>query len=149
MKQSSGTPTLNAWVTFGDHLYRKKGDDPSIVFTSASGEKRTIVDYHGKILDFPGIDAKDEITVKRITERDDIEPLIRYRTEFKRCDDGNIIMIWEVQPDGMYWADEDGYGMTSDEEIRLYSFIDEEGRFTAPFRLYSIGSKQFFGVQKS
>ena len=52
-------------------------------------------------------------------------------------------MIWQVQPDGMYWQDEDGYGMTPDEEILLYSFIDENGRFTEPFKLYKIGIENF------
>ena len=141
--------TLNEWVTFGDHLYRKKGDDPSIVFTSASGEKRTIVDYDGNIVGFPGIDARDmDIITKHLTIRDALSPKIRYRTDFERRENGNIIMIWQVQPDGMYWRDEDGYGMTPDEEIRLYSFIDKNGRFTAPFKIYNIGTKQFYVWRK-
>ena len=145
MNELSGIPTLNKWVTFGDHFYRQQDEDPSIVFTSASGEKRTIVDYNGNIPGFPGFSDKDmDIILKNLKRRDDLFPVIRYRTDFEQHEDGKIIMIWQIQPDGMYWRDEDGYGMTPDEEIRLYSFIDNNGCFTAPFRLYNIGSKKFY-----
>ena len=115
------------------------------MFTSASGEKRTIVDYNGNILGFPGFSDKDmDIILKHLKSRDDLFPVIRYRTDFEQREDGKIMMIWQIQPDGMYWRDEDGYGMTPDEEIRLYSFIDKNGCFTAPFRLYNIGAKKFY-----
>ena len=39
----------------------------------------------------------------------------------------------EIQPDGRYWMDEDGFGMEDDEEIWLCADIDEEGRFITPF----------------
>lgn len=53
------------------------------------------------------------------------------------------VLLWQVQPDGYYWADEDGYGMTPDEEVTLYADIDETGHFTGPFRLYRIGRQKF------
>ena len=34
---------------------------------------------------------------------------------------------WEVNPDGMYYRDEDGFGMTDDEEINLEGAIDRKG----------------------
>lgn len=34
---------------------------------------------------------------------------------------------WQLNPDGMYYMDEDGYGMTSDQEITIYGFIDSQG----------------------
>ena len=33
---------------------------------------------------------------------------------------------WQLNPDGRYYMDEDGFGMTSDEEITVYGFIDSE-----------------------
>ncbi|MBQ6773086.1 MAG: hypothetical protein IJP48_03385 [Synergistaceae bacterium] len=141
--------TLNEWYTFGDHLYRKYGDDPSIIFTGTSGEKKIIVDYDGYIQNFPGIDPETIKIIQPYLEESLSSKIrrtqkIRYRTDFSLCDDGRIIMIWQIQPDGMYWADEDGYGMTSDEEICLYSFIDDNGNFTMPFKLYKIGVKKFY-----
>jgi hypothetical protein len=38
-----------------------------------------------------------------------------------------------VQPDGLYWADDDGFGMTMDNEIKLYSLFDKNGDFVQPF----------------
>ena len=73
-----------------------------------------------------------------------LEPRVRFRTDFEMRPDGLVLMIWQVQPDGMYWRDEDGFGITPDEEIRLYALIDGEGRFTGPFRLYNIGVTDYY-----
>ena len=54
------------------------------------------------------------------------------------------MMIWQIQPDGRYWEDEDGFGGPSDSEICLYAFIDEMGYFREKFRIYSYGAKCFF-----
>ena len=43
---------------------------------------------------------------------------------------------WTVCPDGSYYADSDGFGMTDDEEITLHGFIDTDGRPIGKFRLY-------------
>ena len=43
---------------------------------------------------------------------------------------------WTVSPDGSYYADDDGFGMTDDEEITLHGFIDTDGRPIGKFRLY-------------
>ena len=43
---------------------------------------------------------------------------------------------WTVSPDGSYYADSDGFGMTDDEEITLHGFIDTNGRPIGKFRLY-------------
>lgn len=31
---------------------------------------------------------------------------------------------WQLNPDGRYYQDDDGFGMTDDEEIEIYGFID-------------------------
>ena len=33
----------------------------------------------------------------------------------------------------MYYRDEDGFGMTDDEEIEIYGFIDRQGRVVVKF----------------
>ena len=43
---------------------------------------------------------------------------------------------WTVSPNGSYYADSDGFGMTDDEEITLHGFIDTDGRPIGKFRLY-------------
>lgn len=42
---------------------------------------------------------------------------------------------WQLNPDGMYFMDGDGYGMTCDEEINIYGFIDKKGKVLVKFRL--------------
>lgn len=43
---------------------------------------------------------------------------------------------WTVRPDGSYYADSDGFGMTDDCEITLHGFINTKGRPIGQFRLY-------------
>lgn len=50
--------------------------------------------------------------------------------------DGLAYVEWTVRPNGMYWADEDGYGMTDDEAISLYGKITPDGKPTGKFCLY-------------
>ena len=42
---------------------------------------------------------------------------------------------WQLTPDGMYYRDEDGFGMTDDEEINLYGAIDKKGKVIKKFTL--------------
>lgn len=41
---------------------------------------------------------------------------------------------WELNPDGRYYMDDDGFGMTDDEEICIYGTIDRTGRVIKKFR---------------
>ena len=41
---------------------------------------------------------------------------------------------WQLNPDGRYYMDEDGYGMTNDEEITIYGFIDQNANVVVKFR---------------
>ena len=55
--------------------------------------------------------------------------------------DGIATVRWQLNPDGRYYMDEDGYGMTDDEEINIYGFIDKECRVMLPFRLVESSSE--------
>lgn len=134
-------PELSRWETFGTHQYRQPGEEVSVVFRNPSlGVRRTIVNESGRILHFPGIApaATERVDTARLDAR------VRFRTDFVRMADGNILMLWQVQPDGRYWGDEDGFGMENDPEIILCSRLNERGRFCGPFELYSIGRKRYF-----
>ena len=41
---------------------------------------------------------------------------------------------WQINPDGRYYMDEDGYGMADDEEITIYSYVDRAGKPLVKFR---------------
>lgn len=55
-----------------------------------------------------------------------------YIYEYK---DGLAEVRWQLNPDGMYYRDEDGFGMTDDEEINLYGVIDRKGKVVKKFTL--------------
>lgn len=58
-------------------------------------------------------------------------PIQRYR-QYKN---GVAEVEWQLNPDGMYYRDEDGFGMTDDEEIKLYGAIDRKGKVVKKFTL--------------
>ena len=43
-------------------------------------------------------------------------------------------MSWQINPDGRYYMDDDGYGMTDDIEITLYAYVDRSGKPLVKFR---------------
>jgi hypothetical protein len=52
----------------------------------------------------------------------------------KRFQNGVAEVIWQLNPDGRYYMDEDGFGMTDDEEINIYGFIDRTGTAVVKFQ---------------
>lgn len=127
-------PPLTQWETFG-------GGEPVYFIDEGRGIQKLIVDSNGNIRDFPGF-AQEDLWVSQV-DPCYLKPLIRFRTSFG-LRDGRLIMYWEIQPDGRYWEDEDGFGGTSDSEVTLYTFLDENGDFTGPFRVYRIGAHDYY-----
>lgn len=134
-------PPFTRWVTFGAHRYRCTGERCDVEFVDRRlGIRKTIVDNQGRIIDFPGIEKGEWMS---LLEVDNLQPIIRYRTDLRIYDDAHYIMIWEVQPDGRYWEDSDGFGAENDVEICLYALIDHRGCFIGPFRIYSAGGRKY------
>lgn len=145
VRKKAEPPYLTPHYTYGNHLYRSRGDDASVYFVDeARGIRKMIVDFNGWIQDFPGI-VKEDFWVNQI-ESGSLMHQIRFRTDFEERGD-KFIMRWQVQPDGRYWEDEDGFGMTPEEEIVLYAYIDMNGNFTGPFRIYRIGWREFYSEE--
>lgn len=128
--------------TCGDHYHRSKGERAEIRFENLqTGTKRVIVDDSGRIQGFPGIAHRDLIS--KYSDALNSEQ-IRYPSRISLLGQ-QYALIWQIQPDGRYWED-DGFGATSEDEIKLYARLDEEGCFVEPFRLYSIGRNQIYGT---
>ena len=128
---------LTETVTFGMHPYRSAEEDSSVYFVDENrGIRRKLIDRQGGIQDFPGM-VKEDFWVKHVAPRY-LQPQVRFRSSFEKRDKGWIFK-WQLQPDGWYWADEGGFGGEDDWEVVLYTFVDLDGRFTGPFRIYQLG----------
>ena len=103
---------------------------------------KQIIDESGNILNFPGIEYGEKL--KEELGESEINPIVKYEAVFEKMSDNKFIMVWTVRPDGRYWMDSWGFGAEDYESLSLYTYIDEQGNFTAPFKLYSIGYN-FYG----
>jgi hypothetical protein len=57
---------------------------------------------------------------------------------FGRFHDGKAEVEWQLNPDGRYYMDDDGYGMTDDEETVLIGTVDRTGKVVQKFKFQSI-----------
>lgn len=129
---------LTQYVIFGMHPYRQPGDDSSVYFVDEErGIRRMIVDSKGNIQNFPGI-VKEAFWTAEVAPNY-LKPQVGFRSSFEKRNNGWIFM-WQVQPDGRYWADEDGFGGENDLEVTLYTYLDMDGNFSGPFRGYQLGN---------
>jgi len=92
--------------------------------------RRCIVNHSGEIQNFPGF--KDNAWRKALDFSFE-DNQVKFAFWIFPYREGKAAVRWLIQPDGRYFADEDGYGAERCEEIEMYSFLDEEGRFTEPF----------------
>ena len=91
--------------------------------------RRCIVDGSGWIQGFPGFREgswRSEMAFPA-------DPVVRFVFRISPFQDGKARVYWLMQPDGRYFADEDGFGAEHFDEVEMISWLDEEGRFTEPF----------------
>lgn len=60
-----------------------------------------------------------------------------YPSFIRRYSNGIAKVQWQLIPDGRYWMDDDGFGMTSEVELNIYGFIDQEANIISKFRYYA------------
>ena len=119
------------------HMYRTADEDSSVYFVDETrGIKKMLVDSKGNICNFPGM-VKEDFWTKEVAPNY-LKPQIRFRSSFEKREKG-WIFLWQLQPDGRYWEDEDGFGAEHDVEVTLYTLVDMDGHFTQPFRIYQLG----------
>lgn len=132
---------LTATVTFGMHPYRGADEDSSVFFVDENrGIRKPIIDSVGNIQNFPGI-IKEDFWVKHVAPNY-LKQQVRFRSDFEKRDNG-WIFLWQLQPDGWYWADEGGFGAENDSEVVLYTYLDLNGDFTGPFRIYRLDRRGY------
>ena len=102
--------------------YLLKIDDPSF--------RRCIVNRSGEIQNFPGFRNRIWEKLLDIPQGDEQVKFTFWISPYR---EGKASVRWMIQPDGRYFADEDGYGAEHCVEITVHSFLDEDGKFTEPF----------------
>lgn len=76
-------------------------------------------------------------TIKKIPDKalQNIHALYSpFHTYIGKFRNGVAQVDWVVNPDGMYYADSDSYGMTNDKEVELTAFVDRHCNIVVPFR---------------
>lgn len=58
-----------------------------------------------------------------------------FPTHIGQFKDGMAEVSWEINPDGQYYMDDDGFGMTDDEEVTLRGTIDRQGMVVRKYAL--------------
>ena len=134
-KNEKGVTRLTQYILSGS-------DKQTVFINNASGICREIIRHDGTFAAFPGIESCDELT--QAFEYPKIEGCINYGAYIVKLQSGRYLFLWVIQPHTSDPGDEWGFGMEEQPEIRLYSHIDENGRFTEPFRLYSICNTGFY-----
>lgn len=81
-------------------------------------------------IDWESLKGLSEECLRRVHSRD-----AHFPTLVRTFHDGIAEVSWQVNPDGMYYMDEDGYGMTPDEEVELIGSIDRQGNVVKKFRV--------------
>ena len=120
---------------YSEYLFKV---DYTVAFTNEEkNTKKQIIDQDGNILNFPGVEYTEVLSEEWGNK--DIPPIVKYEAIFEKLDDGRLIIVWTVRPDGRYWMDSWGFGAEDYESLSLYSYIDSDGKFMMPFKLYSIG----------
>lgn len=71
-----------------------------------------------------------------------------YPTRIYRFENGVAEVSWELTPDGRYYMGDDGYGMTDDEEVTIYGFINREGRVLVKFKYIDGNLDALFAMRK-
>lgn len=67
-------------------------------------------------------------------QRNAISTMVNYYFGVNTYKDGVAYVQWTLQPDGRYYADSDGFGMTDDDEVNVYAFIDKKAHILVPFQ---------------
>lgn len=84
------------------------------------------------------LDDIDWDSLGSITEEGAVDAAKRldfhYPSFVLKYENGVAQVRWQLNPDGMYYMDEDGFGMTDDQEVNIYGFIDRTGKVLVKFK---------------
>ncbi len=133
---------LNDTVIFGPKLNNENDEGLVYYIDDERSIKNMVINAKGEFCNFPGV-IENEFWLKELSDISALNNKIRFRTSIENFD-GKFAILWNIQPDGRYWEDEDGFGATNDLEITLYSFLDIDGNIAQPFKIFRLGTKTYY-----
>lgn len=80
-------------------------------------------------IDWDSLKGLPEVAINRARNLD-----AHFPTRMRNFENGVAQVSWQLNPDGMYYRDDDGFGMTPDIEVEIYGFIDRRGKVIVKFR---------------
>jgi len=120
----------------GLQRYRSKGwNNKGLIIVNPDQKKAYMLVYpDGEIIGF-SINDLDLESIEKTGYAHEAKRLkVNYRFEVERFQDGKARVYWMLHPDGSYYADEEGYGRTDDEEVYIYAYIDTECKVIRKFQ---------------
>lgn len=93
-------------------------------------EDLTLQNVEDKDIDWASMRGLDDDCMERAKSRKAFYP-----TNIRGFRHGTAEMEWQLNPDGRFYMDEDGFGMTDDVEVSLTGRINREGKIVKCFTL--------------
>lgn len=138
---SVGFPELDALQVYGYMIGEGmamfgQSRGPLFIVNTETNKIKKLVDENSKVVGFTKEDI-DYSSLKGLEHtggayvmKVDYAGMGRY-LDFRN---GICALYWMLYPDGMYFADEDGFGMEDNDEVEIYCVIDKDFNVLRPFR---------------
>ncbi|MBP3355928.1 MAG: hypothetical protein J6K95_02010 [Rikenellaceae bacterium] len=125
----------------GMALFIDRGSSRRVLVNTSAREVFELTASDGRITAFSPRDVADS----RYSGRSCLDALYYFGVE--PFIDGVALVTWTITPDGIYFMDEDGFGMEDTIEENLYAFIDTRCRVLVPFQTMTPGQIPRFREQ--
>ena len=109
---------------------------PLYIVNTETKKFKKLVEEDGHVVGF----TKEDIDYKSLEGIEHTANAYLMLSEYSgigRYDDfsnGICAIGWMLYPDGMYFADEDGFGMEDNDEVEIYCVIDKDFNVLKPFQ---------------
>jgi len=120
----------------GIACFTGRGDDKTMILVNTkTGKVRRILSSNGRVLV-----SDSEIDYRKVNDSlehpSDVKcKYAEYHFGFYNWfKDGYAALSWTTHPDGMYYMDEDGFGMEPDSEENVYCIINTDLKIVVPFQ---------------
>ncbi len=138
---SIGFPELEALHVYGYMIGEGmamfgQSRGPLFIVNTETNKIKKLVDESGKVVGF----TKEDIDFNNLEGIEHTGDAYRMEVDYAGMGrysdfrDGICALYWMLYPDGMYFADEDGFGMEDNDEVEIYCVIDRDFNVLRPFR---------------